>query len=506
MTTEATSEDGARHVNIHLEAGDRTPTLDEQAQGRQLQTRFLVALFSDENWQAQYEGADVIFTISEQGIGAFMVVQTDDTDQEGTLFILLTRTVDGQSRCLIEQVREPNTENFTSAEARWDPDRMRFSQWVKDYWSGTEHKLYWFPYRGEERLGAWLEGDKVVAQLTSSGEFEIVEEKFSPEAALTFAVDRSALEGVELTPQEELMLDLYIEQGEFAARKEGISATLVATYGENGLGVYSIDDEGNFRSFVTREGKYSLEAVPLYEGNQPSWDPNERCFVSRNGQGGIIASWDPRAQEWPATTPPEDQPTPMPEEEWMRANGRIDIYSAPNEGAVDGYFISGQMFGLTENTQDGWIEVEVYGTGEIVWIREGSPYSPRGEPPSFTCPPESRQVPPGIGGYEHGFTEIVFTTADRFAPRSREFLGGRKEIYHGDVRITAVDLEGQTITIDSRSGSFAFRFSQETLFAIFNMASDRYSYADVCKFQINDLIRIHVESLTNGAFITGIWK
>jgi len=155
-----------------------------------------------------------------------------------------------------------------------------------------------------------------------------------PTPRSTVVVETEGFGGLEeLTEAERATASAFQEVYEEAAHGQDLAGTVVLTRGdeEGEIGAFFRDNQNNPWSLVTREETQVLEQVPLYDGVQAEWVPNEmrfeylvegKTFVYEpenrlliNEEGRAISQWNGETNQWEEVPAPTPEPTEKPEEE-----------------------------------------------------------------------------------------------------------------------------------------------------------------------------------------------
>ncbi|MCJ7793172.1 MAG: hypothetical protein MUP45_04350 [Candidatus Marinimicrobia bacterium] len=296
----------------------------------------------------------------------------------------------------------------------------------------------------------------------------------------------------ELTEAERATASAFQEVYEKAARGQDLTGTVVLTRGdeEGEIGAFFRDNQNNPWSLVTREEAQVLEQVPLYDGVQAEWVPNEmrfeylveeKTFVYEpenrlliNEEGRAISQWNGETNQWEEVPAPTPEPIEMPEDTVYVTVQEVTGYSTPG-GEEIGHIIAGKKFTILEE-QDGWLRIRLEAGGEG-WIQASqTAYYPEGQiPPTPEAPPYPACEVPHFGGRtpdrKTGYVNFIDNRILIVYPPDVKYVRyldlsfiGRGQCWLRDTRVTKVDKENQVITFDLGGGQTVQReFSRDTL-------------------------------------------
>jgi hypothetical protein len=161
------------------------------------------------------------------------------------------------------------------------------------------------------------------------------------------------------------------------------------------------------------------------------------------------------------TKTPRPPETPKPQE--MVATGNVDVYLSP-DGKKVGYLVPGQIFTFTGKTQGEWKQINA--GGDILWIKEKSPYGPVGKvtpAPKPTAPKTPEPPKPPVTPVPLEILREVGWEASRngWAPDRRQFLGSAERVIVVDGALVANDPGKEVIKIITLKGSRELEFYYE---------------------------------------------
>jgi hypothetical protein len=364
----------------------------------------------------------------------------------------------------------------------------------------------------------------------------------------TVVVETEGFGGLdELTDAERVTVTALQEAYEQAAHEQDLAGTVVLTRGdeEGEIGAFFRDSQTNPWSLVTREEVQVLEQVPLYNGIQAKWVPNEMRFeysvdgetffyetensLLINQEGVAVSQWNGETAQWeevPSLTP-TPEPTETPEDTVYITAQEITGYTSPG-GEEIGHIIPGQSFVILEE-QDGWLRIRLAAGGEG-WIQASdTAYYPEGQAPPTPEPQPypSCEAPHFTGRTPDRKTGVVikFGNPRQEIEPDRPYVMKYDRVDIGapwytrrDARITAIDSQNQIVTFQLCDGSTRQRrFTKDTLVLMMahnvyqGMPGNEYKQlgGNLCDLEVGDVASIlhpnEAESANPNSSLTNLW-
>jgi len=317
-----------------------------------------------------------------------------------------------------------------------------------------------------------------------------------PTPGPTVVVETEGFGGLEeLTEAERATASAFQEVYEKAARGQDLTGTVVLTRGdeEGEIGAFFRDNQNNPWSLVTREEAQVLEQIPLYDGVQAEWVPNEmrfeylveeKTFVYEpenrlliNEEGRAISQWNGETNQWEEIPAPTPEPTEEPEEESC-VTENCEPYQEMRlyRNFSDQESFSGLMPGtdktfVVRERRNGRMLIEVTEPTGATWEAwaDDNPgaYGLVGQVPVCETPYFSGRTPDRKTGYVNFIDNrilIVYPPDVKYVRYLDLSFIGRGQCWLRDTRVTKVDKENQVITFDLGGGQTVQReFSRDTL-------------------------------------------